>query len=112
MHGSWFGAWCSSSLIPFLMAKNITVVAPDLPGHATGARFPASFNQRPLDANAFAVEPSPLAGIGLSQYTATIQQTVDQLIAAGFGPITWSDTAWPACRSPPLPNKLRARSQS
>ena len=88
VHGSWFGAWCFSSLIPLLTAKNITVVAPDLPGHAVGARFPVSFGQRPLDPNAFAVEPSPLAGVSLAQYVATIRQTVDELAAAGYGPIT------------------------
>lgn len=88
VHGSWFGAWCFSSLIPLLTAKNITVVAPDLPGHAVGARFPTSFTQRPLDPAAYAVEPSPLAGIGLDQYVSAIQQTVDQLAGAGFGPIT------------------------
>ncbi len=88
VHGSWFGAWCFSSLIPLLTAKNITVVAPDLPGHAVGARFPVSFGQRPLDANAFKVEPSPLAGVSLAQYVATIQQTVDELASAGYGPIT------------------------
>ena len=88
VHGSWFGAWCFSSLVPLLTAKNITVVAPDLPGHATGARFPASFSQRPIDYAAFGSEPSPLAGIGLAQYVSTIQQTIDQLAAAGFGPIT------------------------
>lgn len=88
VHGSWFGAWSFSSLVPLLTARNITVVAPDLPGHAVGARFPASFGQRPLDASAFASEPSPLAGISLAQYVATIQQTVDELAAAGYGPIT------------------------
>ncbi len=75
-------------LVPFLTTKNITVVAPDLPGHAVGARFPASFNQRPLDPTAFSTEPSPLADISLAQYVATIQQTIDELAAAGFGPIT------------------------
>jgi pimeloyl-ACP methyl ester carboxylesterase len=88
VHGSWFGAWCFSSLIPLLTARNITVVAPDLPGHAVGARFPVSFNQQPFDPNAFALEPSPLAGISLAQYVSTIQQTIDELAGAGFGPIT------------------------
>lgn len=88
VHGSWFGAWCFSSLVPLLTAKNITVVAPDLPGHAVGARFPVSFGERPLDTTAFASEPSPLAGISLAQYVSTIQKTIDELAAAGFGPIT------------------------
>jgi len=88
VHGSWFGAWCFSALAPLLTAKNITVVAPDLPGHATGARFPASFNQRPIDLDQFMIEPSPLAGISLAQYVSTIQATIDQLVGAGFGPIT------------------------
>src|SRR5579862_3876331 len=73
VHGSWFGAWCFSSLIPLLTAEGITVIAPDLPGHAVGARFPASFSQQPFEPDTFAAEPSPLAGIGLAQYVATIQ---------------------------------------
>jgi pimeloyl-ACP methyl ester carboxylesterase len=88
VHGSWFGAWSFSALIPLLTAKNITVVAPDLPGHAIGARFPVSFGQRPLNAAAFSTEPSPLAGITLAQYVSTILQTVDNLASAGFDPIT------------------------
>ena len=88
VHGSWFGAWSFSALVPLLTTQNITVVAPDLPGHAVGARFPASFGQRPLDAAAFSTEPSPLAGITLAQYVATILQAVDELAAAGYGPIT------------------------
>lgn len=88
VHGSWFGAWSFSAITPLLTAKGITVVAPDLPGHAIGARFPQSFGQRPLDDAAFSMEPSPLAGVTLAQYVSTILHTVDRLASAGFGPIT------------------------
>lgn len=88
VHGSWFGAWSFSRLVPLLTAMKITVVAPDLPGHATSARFPQSFGRRPLDAAAFSTEPSPLAGITLAQYVSTIVQTVESLASAGYGPIS------------------------
>ncbi|HJW10963.1 MAG TPA: alpha/beta fold hydrolase [Albitalea sp.] len=88
VHGSWFGAWCYAPLIPLLAAKGITAVAPDLPGHGVGAKFPASFNTRPLDMAAFGTEVSPLAGITLADYANTITAVIDQLAAAGFGPIT------------------------
>ncbi|WP_431102991.1 alpha/beta hydrolase [Roseateles noduli] len=88
VHGSWFGGWSYAQLIPLLAAKGITAVAPDLPGHGLTAKFPTSFGQRPLNAGTFATEPSPLASISLSQYVTAILQTVDQLTAAGFGPIS------------------------
>ena len=88
VHGSWFGAWSFASIIPLLTAQNITVVAPDLPGHGLGAQFPVSFGQRPLDPAAFSTEPSPLAGVSLAQYVSAILQCVDDLASAGFGPIS------------------------
>lgn len=88
VHGSWFGAWCFSRLAPLLEAKGITVASPDLPGHGLGAKFPASFAARPLDAAAFMNEASPLAGVSLQDYVTTILAQVESLAAAGFGPIT------------------------
>jgi len=88
VHGSWFGAWCFAKLIPLLEAKGITVAAPDLPGHGLGAKFPASFSQRPLDKAAFKAEGSPLAGVSLQDYVKAILAQVESLAAAGFGPIT------------------------
>ncbi len=88
IHGSWFGSWCFSPLIPLLAAKGITAIAPDLPGHGLGAQFPASFSVRPLDQAAFATEPSPLANVTLADYAAVVVQAVNGLAAAGFSAIT------------------------
>lgn len=86
VHGSWFGGWSFAKLIPLLAAKGITAVAPDLPGHGLGAKFPASF--APLDADAFRNEVSPLVGVSLQDYVGAILAQVSSLAAAGFGPIT------------------------
>ncbi len=34
IHGAWHGAWCWKYLTPLLEAAGISVIAPDLPGHA------------------------------------------------------------------------------
>jgi pimeloyl-ACP methyl ester carboxylesterase len=88
VHGSWFGGWSFAKLVPLLAAKGIMAVAPDLPGHGLGAKFPASFAPRPLDANAFQTEVSPLAGVSLQDYVGAILAQISSLAAAGFGPIT------------------------
>lgn len=88
VHGSWFGAWCFAKLAPLLVAKGITVVAPDLPGHGLGAKFPASFAKSPSDGNAFDAEGSPLASVSLQDYVSAILAQVTSLTAAGFGPVT------------------------
>ncbi len=38
VHGAWHGAWCFDDLIAVLRARNIAVVAPDLPGHGSDTR--------------------------------------------------------------------------
>jgi len=88
VHGSWFGAWCWTSLVPLLTAKGLTTLVLDLPGHGTSAQFPASFSVRPLDFQAFATEPSPVASITLNDYVSKITASVNGLVAGGYGPIT------------------------
>lgn len=88
IHGSWLGAWCYSGLIAQLNAKGVAAFAPDFPGHALRARFPASFLKRPLDAAAFSSEPSPLAAVSLSDYVKEIHTSIDWLTVQGYGPIT------------------------
>lgn len=45
--------------------------------------LPASFAKRPLDAAAFASEPSPVAGTTLDDYVDHVLRTVDQARALG-----------------------------
>jgi pimeloyl-ACP methyl ester carboxylesterase len=87
VHGSWHGAWCYAKLIPYLTEAGHLVAAKDLPGHGLDAKFPKSYRARPLDAAAFATEPSPLAGIKLDDYVKSIVATINELMAAGSGPV-------------------------
>jgi pimeloyl-ACP methyl ester carboxylesterase len=88
VHGSWLGAWCYSALVKELELQGVAAFTLDLPGHTLDAKFPASFTQRPLDPAAFATEPSPLAGITLTDYVAEVLAGIDRLAAQGYGPIT------------------------
>jgi pimeloyl-ACP methyl ester carboxylesterase len=88
IHGSWLGSWSYADLIVQLQGRGVAAFAPDLPGHALGARFPASFLSRPLNQAAFSTEGSPLAGVSLADYVASILAAVDRLAAQGYGSIT------------------------
>ena len=81
-HGSWHGAWCWERVTPYLVAAGHSVIAPDFPGHGLNAKFPKAYAD-PLDAEAFATEPSFMAGIPLSDFTATVINAVDQAKAGG-----------------------------
>ncbi|AIP44567.1 alpha/beta hydrolase [Burkholderia pseudomallei] len=83
VHGAWHGAWAYERVIPALAAHGHAAVARDLPAHGVNARFPASFAKRPLDAAAFASEPSPVAGTTLDDYVDHVLRTVDQARALG-----------------------------
>jgi pimeloyl-ACP methyl ester carboxylesterase len=87
LHGSWHGAWCFAKLIPHLTKAGHLAVAKDLPGHGLDAKFPKSYKARPLDTAAFAIEPSPLAGIKLDDYVKSVVSTIDELMAASSGPV-------------------------
>lgn len=73
VHGSWHGAWSWGLVTPHIEAAGHIAIAIDLPGHGLKARNPISFAQRPLDAEAFATEPSHLANIPISDYAAAVK---------------------------------------
>ncbi|KVE35614.1 peptidase M13 [Burkholderia sp. TSV86] len=83
VHGAWHGAWAYSRVIPALAAHGHAAIAGDLPAHGANARFPASFFKRPLDAAAFASEPSPVASTTLDDYVDHVLHTIDQARALG-----------------------------
>lgn len=87
IHGSWHGSWCFSKLVPYLLKAGHVVAARDLPGHGGLAKYPKSFGPRPLDTAAFAIEPSPLAGVTLADYVSDTLETTDALLRAGSGPV-------------------------
>ena len=82
-HGSWHGAWCWGLVEPKLNLAGFISIPIDLPGHGLNAVTPESFRTRPLDAQAFATEPSALAGIGVDQFADTVIAAADRARAKG-----------------------------
>ena len=82
-HGSWHGAWCWGLVEPRLNLAGYLTIPIDFPGHGLNAVVPKSFGVRPLDPEAFATEPSALAGIGVDQFADTVIAAADRARAMG-----------------------------
>ena len=82
-HGSWHGAWCWGLVEPRLNLAGFLSIPIDLPGHGLNAVTPKSFRTRPLDAGAFATEPSALAGVGIAEFADTVSAAADRARAMG-----------------------------
>lgn len=87
VHGAWHGAWCYAHVATALAARGHLAIARDLPAHGLNARFPASYFKRPVDAAAFAAEPSPVANTTLDDYASQVMQAVDDAYALGHGQV-------------------------
>jgi pimeloyl-ACP methyl ester carboxylesterase len=79
VHGGGHGAWAFERLTPLLVQEGHHVVARDLPGHGTTARIPTAYTTRPLNAQDFATEPSPVANVSLTDYRTQVVATVSRL---------------------------------
>lgn len=82
VHGFWHGSWCWSPVTEQLSGRGIRSVAVDLAGHGLKGRAPRTRWSRPMDAAAFATEPSPVAEVTASSAAATL---VEQLGRIGDG---------------------------
>ena len=82
-HGSWHGAWCWGLVEPRLNLAGFLSIAIDFPGHGLEAVIPESFRARPFDPAAFAVEPSPIAGVGVERFADTVTAAADRARAMG-----------------------------
>jgi pimeloyl-ACP methyl ester carboxylesterase len=67
IHGAWHNHHTWDKVVSRLAEQGYASVAIDLPGAGANAAVPASFARRPLDAAAFASEPSPNAGVSQAQ---------------------------------------------
>jgi len=79
IHGAWHSAGHFAALTAELTARGHRVLALDLPGHGTRARFPASYLTR--DAAALRTEPSPLANLTLDEVAQDVVATLRRLPA-------------------------------
>jgi pimeloyl-ACP methyl ester carboxylesterase len=82
VHGMWHGSWCWSLVTEELAARGLMSVAVDLDGHGLKAGPPRSKWGRPMDAEAFATEPSRVAGVTALSAAATL---VEQIRRIGGG---------------------------
>lgn len=83
VHGSWHGGWCWDLVSQHLNADGYATVSIDLPCHGLNTVLPSSFAARPLDAAAFATEPSAIASIGIDAFADAVIEGADRAIAAG-----------------------------
>jgi pimeloyl-ACP methyl ester carboxylesterase len=72
VHGAWNSAAAWRKFIPLLEARGYVACALDLPGAGANAKAPSSYDSRPLDAAAFASEPSPNANVTQEDRTRAV----------------------------------------
>ena len=82
VHGFWHGSWCWNLVAEQLAGRGIQSVAVDMDGHGLKSHSPSSRWGRPFDPAAFAVEPSPVAGVTANSAAETL---VGQLKMIGGG---------------------------
>ena len=87
IHGAWHNHHTWDKVIAGLAERGYASVAIDLPGAGVNAARPASFEQRPLDAAAFASEPSPNAGVSQAQRNEAAIAAVKEAAAKGNGKV-------------------------
>ncbi|RMA59939.1 pimeloyl-ACP methyl ester carboxylesterase [Acidovorax sp. 100] len=83
VHGAWHNSSTYTEVIAFLAQLGHAAVAVDLPGHGLRARLPRSWRQRPFNAPAFAMEPSPVANVTLNDYANHVVEAIDRMRGLG-----------------------------
>jgi alpha-beta hydrolase superfamily lysophospholipase len=63
VHGGWHNQSSWDKVTPILEAQGYAVLTLDLPGAGANTIAPKSLGVRPFDPDAFATEPSPIAGV-------------------------------------------------
>jgi pimeloyl-ACP methyl ester carboxylesterase len=78
VHGGWHNHSAWAKVVPLLQAQGSAALTLDLPGAGVHAIAPKSLDSRPFDLAAFAVEPSPSAGVTQEQRTQAVVTLVRQ----------------------------------
>ena len=79
VHGAWHNAGTWKHVIPRLETEGYVARALDLPGAGANAKYPEAYSRRPLDAAAFASEPSPNAGVTQEERTRAVIAAIEDL---------------------------------
>jgi len=79
LHGFWHGAWCWTPVLTHLAAIPRVAIAVDMAGHGLNAPPPDSLYRRPFDTEAFANQPSPVAGVGLDEAADLLLSQIRQV---------------------------------
>ncbi len=87
VHGSFHSGATWHKLIPFLRMRGHVARALDLPGAGVNAKSPASYARRPLDAAAFASEPSPNAEVTQDDRTRAVIAVIEETTRQTAAPI-------------------------
>ena len=87
VHGGWVDNSIWRSVISLLEARGRTARALDLPGSGAFAKAPISYGRRPLDAAAFATEPSPNAAVTQKERTQAVVALAEETAKETGGPV-------------------------
>src|SRR3979409_426290 len=87
VHGGWHNQSTWDKVRPILEAQGHAVLTLDLPGAGENTIAPKSFSARPFDPAAFAVEPSPIAGITQEERTQAVIALVEKAAALTKGKV-------------------------
>ncbi len=99
VHGYWHNEDSWKHLVPALAAQGFVSRKLDLPGAGRNAKMPDAFFRRPIDAAAFASEPSPNAGVTQEERTEAVLEAIRAiggpvvLVGHSMGGATISDVA-------------------
>lgn len=87
IHGAWHNHHTWDKVVAVLADRGYASVAIDLPGAGANAARPRSFAERPLDASAFATEPSPNAGVTQTQRNDAAMLAIREAARKGNGKV-------------------------
>ena len=85
VHGGWHNRSTWRRVTPMLEAQGFAALTLDLPGAGANAIAPASSSRRPFDPAAFAIEPSPVAGITQEERVHAVLAVVEQAASLANG---------------------------
>ena len=87
VHGGWVCSSIWRLVVPLLEAGGHVARALDLPGSAAYGQAPLAYDKRPIDAGAFATEPSPKANITQEERTQAAVSAVEEIAREMGGPV-------------------------